>query len=148
MLPTFPFFHAPNAPSYLLRFPLLFVFLPLGTSWPLLPRSLFFLPRPHPTPCPLTPSFLALCSIFPRPLFWCYIPFLGKNVFHNPRAPLSFNYIIKQGMRVTIPEIAWHNKDPVFSADFCYRNGVEWRMATAGADSDVKVCFIEKNLFY
>ena len=50
-------------------------------------------------------------------------------------------------MRVTIPEIAWHNKDPVFSADFCYRNGVEWRMATAGADSDVKVCFIEKNCF-
>ena len=42
-------------------------------------------------------------------------------------------------MKVTIPEIAWHNRDPVFSADFSPRDGAQWRMATAGADSDVKV---------
>ena len=43
-------------------------------------------------------------------------------------------------MKVTIPEIAWHNRDPVFSADFSLGEGSQWRMATAGADSDVKVC--------
>ena len=42
-------------------------------------------------------------------------------------------------MKVTIPEIAWHNRDPVFSADFSMGEGSHWRMATAGADSDVKV---------
>jgi hypothetical protein len=44
-------------------------------------------------------------------------------------------------MKVTIPEIAWHNRDPVFSADFSLGEGSQWRMATAGADSDVKVFF-------
>ena len=42
-------------------------------------------------------------------------------------------------MKVTIPEIAWHNKDPVFSADFSLGDNAQWRLATAGADSDVKV---------
>ena len=42
-------------------------------------------------------------------------------------------------MKVTIPEIAWHNRDPVFSADFSQEDGAQWRMATSGADSDVKV---------
>ena len=42
-------------------------------------------------------------------------------------------------MKVTIPEIAWHNRDPVFSADFSPADGQSWRMATAGADADVKV---------
>ncbi|XP_063676158.1 chromatin assembly factor 1 subunit B-like [Bolinopsis microptera] len=42
-------------------------------------------------------------------------------------------------MKVTIPEIAWHNRDPVFSADFSMGEGCQWRMATAGADSDVKM---------
>ena len=45
-------------------------------------------------------------------------------------------------MKVTIPEIAWHNRDPVFSADFSQGDGFQWRMATAGADSDVKVLML------
>lgn len=36
------------------------------------------------------------------------------------------------------PEIAWHGKEPVFSADF-HRRGDEWRFATGGADNDVRV---------
>ena len=41
-------------------------------------------------------------------------------------------------MKLSTPEIVWHGKEPVFSADF-HRNGAVWRLATAGADQDVKV---------
>ena len=41
-------------------------------------------------------------------------------------------------MKVSTPEIVWHGKKPVFSADF-HRNGPKWRLATGGADNDVKV---------
>ena len=50
-------------------------------------------------------------------------------------------------MKVTIPEIAWHNRDPVFSADFSMGEGCQWRMATAGADSDVKVCLMSSYIY-
>ena len=41
-------------------------------------------------------------------------------------------------MKLSTPEIVWHGKEPVFSADF-HRNGATWRLATGGADHDVKV---------
>lgn len=40
-------------------------------------------------------------------------------------------------MKLTTPEIAWHDKEPVFSADFHHR-GELLRLATGGADKDVK----------
>lgn len=45
-----------------------------------------------------------------------------------------------EGMKVTTPQIVWHSKEPVFSADF-HRNGAAWRLVTGGADKDVKVSF-------
>ena len=41
-------------------------------------------------------------------------------------------------MKLSTPEIVWHGKEPVFSADF-HKNGATWRLATGGADHDVKV---------
>ena len=41
-------------------------------------------------------------------------------------------------MKLMTPEIVWHSKEPVFSADF-HRNGSNWRLATGGADNDIKV---------
>jgi len=41
-------------------------------------------------------------------------------------------------MKLSTPEIVWHGKEPVFSADF-HRNGATWRLATGGADHDVKI---------
>ncbi len=41
-------------------------------------------------------------------------------------------------MRLTTPEIVWHSKQPVFTADF-HKNGPKWRLATGGGDNDVKV---------
>lgn len=38
-------------------------------------------------------------------------------------------------MKVKVQQIVWHNKEPVFSADF-HPSGV---LATAGADSEIKV---------
>ena len=45
-----------------------------------------------------------------------------------------------EGMKVTTPQIVWHSKEPVFSADF-HRNGAAWRLVTGGADKDIKVSF-------
>lgn len=52
-------------------------------------------------------------------------------------------------MKCTIPEISWHNRDPVLSVDV--KPGVNktvdgkdfWRLATAGADSHVLVRKLE-----
>lgn len=41
-------------------------------------------------------------------------------------------------MKLTTPEIVWHGKEPVFSADF-HHCGDLLRLATGGADKDVKV---------
>lgn len=41
-------------------------------------------------------------------------------------------------MKLVTPEIVWHGKEPVFSADF-HRKGPNWRLATGGADNDIKV---------
>ena len=41
-------------------------------------------------------------------------------------------------MKVVTPEIVWHGKEPVFSADF-HRRGDNWRLATGGADNNVRV---------
>lgn len=43
------------------------------------------------------------------------------------------------------PEIVWHSKEPVFSADF-HRRGPSWRLATGGADNDIKVTRNMRNL--
>ena len=44
-------------------------------------------------------------------------------------------------MKFSTPEIVWHSKEPVFSADF-HHAGELWRLATGGADKDVKVSTI------
>ena len=41
-------------------------------------------------------------------------------------------------MKLSTPEIAWHGKEPIFSVDFS-KTGPTWRLASAGADNDVKV---------
>ena len=41
-------------------------------------------------------------------------------------------------MRLNTPEIAWHGKEPIFSVDFS-KIGSSCRLASAGADKDVKV---------
>ena len=41
-------------------------------------------------------------------------------------------------MRLDTPEIAWHGKKPILSVDFS-KIGSTWRLASAGADNDVKV---------
>lgn len=43
-------------------------------------------------------------------------------------------------MKLTTPEISWHGKEPVLSVDFC-KIGNTMRLASAGADNDVKVNF-------
>lgn len=41
-------------------------------------------------------------------------------------------------MKLDTPEIAWHAKEPILSVDFS-KVGSKWRLASAGADNDVKV---------
>lgn len=41
-------------------------------------------------------------------------------------------------MKLTTPQIVWHSKQPVLAADF-HKNGPSWRLATGGADNDIKV---------
>lgn len=45
-------------------------------------------------------------------------------------------------MKFAIPEISWHNRDPVLSVDFQPRSaaGDPLRLATGGTDSHVLVC--------
>lgn len=54
----------------------------------------------------------------------------------------SFEYInfasLNKRMRLHTPEISWHGKEPVFSVDFS-KVGSIWRLASAGADNDIKV---------
>jgi chromatin assembly factor 1 subunit B len=48
---------------------------------------------------------------------------------------MTFVFAYYSMMKVTTVEILWHNKEPIFSADF----HVSGRLATAGGDNDVKV---------
>ncbi|KAK0091062.1 hypothetical protein PV326_003810 [Microctonus aethiopoides] len=56
-------------------------------------------------------------------------------------------------MKCIIPEISWHNRDPVLSVDFQYSSKVTtdnkdekfWRLATGGADSHVLIWHVEFN---
>ena len=41
-------------------------------------------------------------------------------------------------MKLDTPEIAWHGKEPILSVDFS-KVGSKWRLASAGADKDIKV---------
>lgn len=45
-------------------------------------------------------------------------------------------------MKFAIPEISWHNRDPVLSVDFQPKtaSGDPLRLATGGTDSHVLVC--------
>ena len=43
-----------------------------------------------------------------------------------------------QRMKVFTPEISWHQKEPIFSVDFCPGT---WKLASAGADFTIKVIF-------
>ena len=45
---------------------------------------------------------------------------------------------IQPTMKLDTPEIAWHGKEPILSVDFS-KVGSKWRLASAGADNDVKV---------
>jgi len=41
-------------------------------------------------------------------------------------------------MKLDTPEIAWHGKEPILSVDFS-KVGSKWRLASAGADKDIKI---------
>ena len=45
---------------------------------------------------------------------------------------------IQPTMKFDTQEIAWHGKEPILSVDFS-KVGSKWRLASAGADNDVKV---------
>lgn len=47
-------------------------------------------------------------------------------------------------MKLDTPEIAWHAKEPILSVDFS-KVGSKWRLASAGADNDVKIWSITFN---
>jgi len=47
-------------------------------------------------------------------------------------------------MRLDTPEIAWHGKEPILSVDFS-KIGSTWRLASAGADKDVKIWSVFSN---
>jgi hypothetical protein len=49
--------------------------------------------------------------------------------------------LYNSAMKLSTPEIVWHSKEPIFTADF-HNNGPMWRLATGGGDNDVKVCII------
>ena len=45
-------------------------------------------------------------------------------------------------MKVTTPEINWHGRDPIYSADFQFKTGKLQRLATCGTDKRVTVSLI------
>ncbi|CAH1227451.1 CHAF1B [Branchiostoma lanceolatum] len=45
-------------------------------------------------------------------------------------------------MKVHTPEIAWHNRDPIYSLDFQYRNGTVHKLASAGVDKAIRGCHL------
>ena len=49
-------------------------------------------------------------------------------------------------MKLDTPEISWHGKEPILSIDFS-KTGSTWRLASAGADNDVKVKQFDDRIF-
>ena len=45
-------------------------------------------------------------------------------------------------MKVTTPEINWHNRDPVYGVDFCHRES-DCILATCGTDCFVRLWRVE-----
>lgn len=43
-------------------------------------------------------------------------------------------------MKCTIPEISWHNREPVLSVDIHSISNEFYKVATAGGDNHVLVC--------
>ena len=48
-------------------------------------------------------------------------------------------------MKLFTPEISWHQKEPIFSVDFCPQT---WKLATCGADFTIKVSCKSAVSFY
>ncbi|XP_063700048.1 chromatin assembly factor 1 subunit B [Culicoides brevitarsis] len=46
-------------------------------------------------------------------------------------------------MKCQIPEISWHNRDPVLSVDIQPRCGKKWRLASGGTDSHVLIWYLQ-----
>ena len=55
-----------------------------------------------------------------------------------PTSRVNFEIFSCSDMKLDTPEIAWHGKEPILSVDFS-KVGSTWRLASAGADKDVKV---------
>lgn len=45
-------------------------------------------------------------------------------------------------MKCTIPEISWHNREPVFSVDIYPKNGQFYRLASGGSDCHILVSYL------
>ncbi|XP_065057625.1 chromatin assembly factor 1 subunit B-like [Rhopilema esculentum] len=45
-------------------------------------------------------------------------------------------------MKVFTPEISWHQKEPIFSVDFCPGT---WKLASAGADFTIKIWLVKED---
>ena len=69
-----------------------------------------------------------------RLIFSYYLFFVRQNLFIN--------------MKCTIPEISWHNRDPVLSVDVQRNNSKPecYRVATGGTDTHVIVRYIFLNI--
>ncbi|XP_066279037.1 chromatin assembly factor 1 subunit B-like isoform X2 [Branchiostoma lanceolatum] len=48
-------------------------------------------------------------------------------------------------MKVHTPEIAWHNRDPIYSLDFQYRNGTVHKLASAGVDKAIRLWEVKRD---
>ncbi|CAM1154504.1 CHAF1B (predicted) [Pycnogonum litorale] len=48
-------------------------------------------------------------------------------------------------MKCTVPEISWHNRDPVLSVDFQYGGCQVKRIATGGTDSHVLIWYVSQD---
>lgn len=44
-------------------------------------------------------------------------------------------------MKLITPEISWHQKEPIFSVNFCPQT---WKLATGGADSTIKIWLVKE----
>ena len=63
------------------------------------------------------------------------LPEAQTNIFKQTCLQIQSN---NSDMKLDTPEIAWHGKKPILSVDFS-KVGSKWRLASAGADNDVKV---------
>lgn len=64
------------------------------------------------------------------------------NFHHNKRQNVPKFYVCFSRMKVITCEIAWHNKEPVYSLDFQHgTDGKINRLASAGVDTTVRVSY-------